>query len=1179
MNCYIVEQVETTPYNTARLNLPETFTGGRTYAIQYGRRLVFSGAGELTTTLRIPAGIVNSATLDALLSNITNGVVDIKVDIGSDGTWDWTAAPNISGAATLNSPELATAFNAYWSAHGAPTAGTLDVPVTVYLGRAGQMLLTNLQLTPSGSSLRWVRLPAQTYSSVTLDLSLGDSGSGAYTVAADVGDDGSIDWSAAGNDAFPLALTTGNLAGAFNGYLSGRSGEVDVPVRLYVMPALSLKLTGFAATPVGQPDVSLTAGDITFGAASPTEGETVPIHLTIHNGGSLDSGPFTAAFFATLPGWGNWYLGSAFVPGVPAGGSAQTSLDWRTLGYTGTVPVRVEIDPYDRITETVETNNVATQTLTILTRPDLQVTDIALSDDEPVVGQTVVVTLTLRNRGQTDAGNQTVALYNGNPTSGGVALQSAQTSLVGGQTTPLTFTWVATAPGPYRLFALADRDDAVDEFDEGNNQQWRDVYVGLAGPILLDSGTPAEPVYTTTLGYGYVDAGQPDVTASCGGGTLPEETFRRDPGGAVVYRFDHLQPGHAYHLDLLLYECDGAGRQESVAVDGFPVAGPEDLGDGQVHRLSIRLDPALYADRVISVTVTAPGIDGAVVNQVNLHDIDYRYADAGGANDPAYPSGKRPRLYGWLNGVASDGWGTLPYQTVRVDQTDNELRYRFDGLERDKQYNLRFTFWQSSGSSRVLQVRVDGQDTGLMVDTGDYALHEETVQVPWGAYADDGSIIVSILRSNAASGAMVNEIALEELTQIIPPTCQVQGTPDWSQVYGNVTLFGQPAPPGTVIEAINPRGDTVGCFTVVNQGQYGVMKVYGEDNAANPPLPGLRAGECVTFRVNGVSAIPTPALNWQNDHALHPVNLEVGNTRFQNVSLQPNTWDLFSVNINPLGCSTPQTLANIEGRYDRVLGENGVYAPSLPDYAITLNNLQAGAGYYIHITHTTYLNALIEGIAIPVTTPISLHRGWNWVGYLPEGTWPITLALQSIDGQYQRVVGDVDSYDPSLPPGFNFLLTMEPGEGYWLYASNDTTLVYPAGPPPSPRMWKRDTARQCPPFARTPYFNLVYGQITVNGLPARPGSRVEVVTLRGEVAGCFTVQHEGLFGLMPVYGEDTTLNPPLPGFRPGEPLTFRVNGLPAETPNTLFWQDDKEPHAAEVQATRRVYLPLILREW
>ena len=76
---------------------------------------------------------------------------------------------------------------------------------------------------------------------------------------------------------------------------------------------------------------------------------------------------------------------------------------------------------------------------------------------------------------------------------------------------------------------------------------------------------------------------------------------------------------------------DGAPRQESVLVDGNPVAGPVNLADGRPQRLAVRLDPAFYADRSIQVAVESPGIDGTVVAEVALHDVDYRYADSGAA--------------------------------------------------------------------------------------------------------------------------------------------------------------------------------------------------------------------------------------------------------------------------------------------------------------------------------------------------------------------------------------------------------------------------------------------------------------------------------------------------------------------------------------------------------------------
>ncbi len=791
LDCYIAEQVESSPYTTTRLNLPESFTGGRTYQVQYGRRTVFSGAGEQTASLRLPAGILSGATLEALISGVGSGDVTFRLDIGDDGSWDWETTQNIDGAAALSSPDLAAAFNAWWAANGAPSGGDMDVPVRISLSKAGQVLLTNLVVTGGASTLRAVRLEAQDYAALTIDLALGESGSGDYTLAVDLGDDGSIDWQTSGTGNFPLSLTTGDLATAANAYLAGQSGAVDVPLRFFLAPTLSLDLRGYRAAPAQKPDVAPTA----LGTAAPapmlpdsiTEGEVVTLTVTLENGTTQDSGPLTAAFFAALPDFGDWYIGSVLVDDVPAGGSAQVSLPWDTLGFTGDVPVRVVADPYDRLPESNENNNESSMTVSILTRPDLLPAGIALSDPEPVEGESVTVTLTLSNAGQTAAGASTLALYDGNPEEGGTLLGTATLPVAGAAQTAVAFPWVPSQSGLHRLFIRADQNDVVDEFDENNNLAWEDVHIGIPSPILLDSGGASDPVYTDTLGYGYVDAGQPDVTAACG--SEPYQTLRRDPDGQVFYRFDHLLPGHFYHLDITLYECDGAGRQESILVDGNPVAGPEDLSDGRVHRLSVRLDPALYADRSVTVAVEAPGIDGAVVSVVNLYDIDYRYADAGSPpRDPAYPSGTE-RPYGWLDGVANTTWGVLPYQSVRVNQSGNALRYRFDALDPGKYYQVHLTLWQPSGAARVQNIQIDGADTGQTVDTGDTQIHRLTVDVPASACAD-GTITVGVVRTNASTGAFVNEIALEERTlapDTIPPIADFTATP----VSGNAPLTVQ----------------------------------------------------------------------------------------------------------------------------------------------------------------------------------------------------------------------------------------------------------------------------------------------------------------------------------------------------------------------------------------------------
>lgn len=101
----------------------------------------------------------------------------------------------------------------------------------------------------------------------------------------------------------------------------------------------------------------------------------------------------------------------------------------------------------------------------------------------------------------------------------------------------------------------------------------------------------------------------------------------------------------------------------------------------------------------------------------------------------------------------------------------------------------------------------------------------------------------------------------------------VQNTPRFTIVYGAVTINGSAAPSGTTVEAVSPRGDTVGCFLVESDGSYGAMYVYGEYTDVEPSVPGMRSGEEVTFYVEGREANPSPTLLWSDDHDLHQVDL------------------------------------------------------------------------------------------------------------------------------------------------------------------------------------------------------------------------------------------------------------------------------------------------------------------
>ena len=382
--------------------------------------------------------------------------------------------------------------------------------------------------------------------------------------------------------------------------------------------------------------------------------------------------------------------------------------------------------------------------------------------------------------------------------------------------------------------------------------------------------------------------------------------------------------------------------------------------------------------------------------------------------------------------------------------------------------------------------------------------------------------------------------------------------------------------------ALNPRGDVVGCFEVTMLGLYGYMRVYGEDTTVSPPVPGMRAGEPVTFKVNGECADtdPSPVL-WQDDKRYHAVDLTSPCVQEQRIPLHGG-WNWFSINRTPPDSSVPIVLTAIGGKFDLVLGKDGVYAPPPANPAFnTLNDVLASDGYMIHMTQAAQEPdpLLVTGPLVPANTPIALHSGWNWFGYLPESAQEVSYALSSIAGKYDLVLGELGTYaPPPANPAFNTLTHLEPGRGYLTHMTQAATLVYPVTATAGQRALTTQPAQTCA-VPTTPYFTHYYGDVTIEGSSAPAGAIVEALSPRGDVVGCFEVATSGLYGYMRVYGEDTSVSPPVPGMMDGEEVTFRVDGMFADSvPSPVIWQDDKRTHEVHLGARRHgIFLPLTLR--
>jgi hypothetical protein len=234
-----------------------------------------------------------------------------------------------------------------------------------------------------------------------------------------------------------------------------------------------------------------------------------------------------------------------------------------------------------------------------------------------------------------------------------------------------------------------------------------------------------------------------------------------------------------------------------------------------------------------------------------------------------------------------------------------------------------------------------------------------------------------------------------------------------------VTINEALAPAGSMVEELNDRGDVLGSFEVVRTGRYGFMRVYGEDPAADPAIPGMAAGEGILFRVNGFVANPVSS----------PVAWESGP--------DPIQVDLAAVPALPV----PDLLASIAGAYDYVLGEGGTFSPTPPyPNANSLHHMEPGRGYFVRATVDTTL--ALEGQWLAVDSPMPLGSGWHWIGYLPPQAQVLPDALQSVSGAYDYVVGEDGTYAPLMPAHLNTLREMRPGQGYLIRMRQPGNLVY-----------------------------------------------------------------------------------------------------------------------------------------
>ncbi len=234
-------------------------------------------------------------------------------------------------------------------------------------------------------------------------------------------------------------------------------------------------------------DLQLAANDIQITPQPVLLGSDVEFQVTLRNGGSSLS-PSTAVTYLITDGETTTELETQTVQ-IAGGSSLERTLTWRP-DRTGDLTFTVQLDPDQLIPELDELNNDASVPLRVgeVNGPNLAVSfqDLTLSPDPGLEGVSTNVTALIRNTGDADAQDVTVAFYDGDPAQGGtlIAVSQSLSSLAGGASVPVSIVWPAFPDDADKLvFVSVDPDNTIAEFSESDNTAFRLLNV-LSRPDL-----------------------------------------------------------------------------------------------------------------------------------------------------------------------------------------------------------------------------------------------------------------------------------------------------------------------------------------------------------------------------------------------------------------------------------------------------------------------------------------------------------------------------------------------------------------------------------------------------------------------------------------------------------------------------------------------------------------------
>jgi len=426
---------------------------------------------------------------------------------------------------------------------------------------------------------------------------------------------------------------------------------------------------------------------------------------------------------------------------------------------------------------------------------------------------------------------------------------------------------------------------------------------------------------------------------------------------------------------------------------------------------------------------------------------------------------------------------------------------------------------QLSSLSAAYDITIPLTITGTAELLKDYVLSTKSVFIPSGSQS--ATITITINDDLWVEDDETIELKMEPIGNAVIETpdlhvitiqndddgyfsTPVKQTHSFVKFFGDVfTIDGVTMVTGDEIGVFDPDGVLCGRVIIDNKDMY-ALAVYGDD-PLTPEDEGAEKDDVLTFKIwdmscnneqiissdmfspkslsDSIPACSTQPPVWTGNNDIWGLNFNLLSDQL--IPLRQG-WNLFSFSVNKVYydsemppnvptlsnaifekvSSLNDVLISIDGKYSEIRNSdiNGeqTFDANAPPYSNTLHYLASGYGYWIKMYEPGILR--LSGVRAKPSDTLSLHEGWNLIGYwhtdmqydsyLPPSV-PISCQvietkvtglnkiLESIDGKYSYVRGvDINGgHDFNFTP-FSDMHYMAPGYGYWLKMNEASEFAY-----------------------------------------------------------------------------------------------------------------------------------------